>query len=447
MQFSTATAPTALTQRLITFRCRDLSALPFWDRPVFPPELAPEFDPLPEGQGLFALIDGEKRRQLRGTNDLDMLDPALNATALFETGTAQDEAGPWLIELGRAGRARDRFLSDLFATPEGPGSAVLLRTAAPRDELRAHLRGLIKVQRDADEMPSLILRFWDPPTAAVLLDAALARPERAARLCHTRSGLPVAWHTVSRPGQMQVFVPTGRLPGGRARAPLCLDARDEAALALLAFVALEGEIGRWLAESYPELGAPDARRRAEIGAHVVALGRGYGFTLKDEFAYLAHMMVYLGGWFVQSGRYPGIETLLLSDAEARHKPLRAAFRAAYDGSHLPALTAARAALLAEPALLGAPPRPAEGVVAQLLTRHLPLAAEHKARILAERARADALHRRAPAELIETIALISLFSGYRFYDDPFQSGTAPGECDWHELCRLAWQKITERRDGN
>lgn len=447
MQDSAATGQPALTRRLIAFQGRDLSGLSFWDRPVFPAGLAPEFDPLPEGQGLFALIDGEKRRRLRGTNDLDMLDPVLNATALLGTGTAQDEVGPWLIDLGRSGRARDRFLSDLFSTPEGPGSAVLLRTAAPLDELRAHLRGLIKVRRDPDEPPSLLLRFWDPPTAAVLLDAAMDRPDRVARLCHTRSGLPLAWYAESRPGQMACFVPVGRLPGGRAREPLCLEARDEAALAALAFVALEGEIGRWLGESYPELGDPDPHRRAGIGAHVVALGRGYGFTLKDEFAYLAHMMVHLGGWFVQSGRYPGIETVLLSDGEARHKPLRPAFRAAYDGSHLPALMAARAALLAEPALYGEPPQPTEGVIAGLLTRHLPLAAEHKARILAERARADALHRRAPAELIETVALITLFLGYRFYDDPFLFGEAPGERDWHGLCRRAWQQITERRDGN
>lgn len=434
-------------QRSIAFQCHDLSALPFWDRPVFPPELTPEFTPLPQGQQLFALVDGEKRRQLRGTNDLDMLAPELAATALFDTGTAQDEVGPWLVDLGSPGRNRDRFLSDLFATPEGPGSAVLLRSAASRDELRAHLRGLIKVLRDQDEEPTLLLRFWDPLTAATLLEAGRDCPDRVARLCYTRSGLPLSWYAESRLGQMQCFIPQGRVPGGRARPPLRLEARDEAALSELAFFALEGEIGRWLGESYPELGTPDAYRRARIGAHVVALGRGYGFTLKDEFAYLAHMMVYLGAWFVQSGRYPGIETVLLSGGTARHKPLRMAFGAAYDGSHLPALWAARKAFLTEPALQGTLPQPDEGMIAELLARHLPLTAEHKARILAERARADALHRRAPARLIETIVLITLFSGYRFYDDPFQSGGLPGERDWDGLCASAWQQIKERRDGN
>lgn len=436
-----------LGQQTIEFDWRDPSALPFWDRPVCPPELAPQLCDLPEGQSLFAVVDGQKRRELRGTNDLDMLPPELQAASLLQTGTGQDEVGPWLIELGRTGRARDRFLSDLFATPEGPASALLLRSAAPYAELRSHLRGLIKVQRAGDEEALLLLRFWDPAIAAVLLESWKDDPARVARLCHTRSGLGIDWLAQSRIGQMQCFAAQARVPGGRARGPLVLEPGDQAVLDRLAFLALEGEIGRWLGESYPELARADAPMRARIGQHVVALGRGYGFTLKDEFAYLAHMMVYLGGWFVQSGRYPGIETVLLSGGNARHKPLRGAFRAAYDGSHLPALLAARAQVLAAPALQGALPMPAEGAIAEILAGHLPLTAEHKARILAERARGDALYRGAPAELAGLIGLISLFLGYRFYDDPFHAGPAAGERDWHGLCAAAWQQITERRNGD
>ena len=161
------------------------------------------------------------------------------------------------------------------------------------------------------------------------------------------------------------------------------------------------------------------------------------FTLDHKRAFLRNLQLF------GNVRHATRAACVSAQTAYRARRQSAQFRLMWDA----ALLAARAQVLAAPALQGALPMPAEGAIAEILARHLPLTAEHKARILAERARGDALYRGAPAELAGLIGLISLFLSYRFYDDPFHAGPAAGERDWHGLCAAAWQQITERRNGD
>lgn len=168
--------------------------LPVWDRKPCPTPLIPEFVDMPAGQHLYAVMDGARRGAVLGTNDLDCLDEDLGAVPLFDTGGAEDVQGPWLIDLGHEGVARDRFMADFFAQFAGTRQGIFLRSAADAGELRAHLRGLLKVARGDAEEPRDFLRYWDPMVAAVLMDQAVLRPKHLERLCFSRSGAAIDWY-------------------------------------------------------------------------------------------------------------------------------------------------------------------------------------------------------------------------------------------------------------
>lgn len=79
----------------------------------------------------------------------------------------------------------------------------------------------------------------------------------------------------------------------------------------VSFRALARQIAAWLALEYPQpLGACPARQMQAIGAHLVAAGRWLGLTMKQDFAFLAQMMMTSGGWSLQGGTLPAIRKLI-----------------------------------------------------------------------------------------------------------------------------------------
>ncbi len=420
--------------------------LPVWDRKPCPTPLIPEFVDMPAGQHLYAVMDGARRGAVLGTNDLDCLDEDLGAVPLFDTGGAEDVQGPWLIDLGREGVARDRFLADFFAQFAGTRQGIFLRSAADAGELRAHLRGLLKVARGDAEEPRDFLRYWDPMVAAVLMDQAVLRPKRMERLCFSRSGAAVDWYVEEGTARFLHYHVGGDGPAMKARGPVHLDAEDEAAFQGLAYVALGGALAKWLFDAYP-IGAPDAPRMDRIGRHLVAQGQRFGFGLKDEFSYLGHMSVHLGAWFFETGLFAPVMAVLADDAKARHKPLRGAFSQAWAGSYLPVVAAAKAEMLADPLLADGPFLDHERV-GDLFKRHLPGPAHGDLRPLWRKAMAHARACDMPDELHPAAGLLTIFAGYRFYEDPLVcAGVLPDDpAAWQDVFSFVWNELKGEPHG-
>lgn len=413
---------------------------PKWARAIAPAALIAPLTP-GDGARCYAVIDGTRRKALRGAMDLDLYDETLRAAPLFRTGTPLDEQGPWLLDLGASDRARRDFLSDHFRNFAGHRCGVFLRSPADQPDIARHLRGLLRVARPHEGNPEaqLFLRIWDPMVARHVLTTAQMRPERLARLFFTHAGAPVSWLLEDGPGHHLLIAASGTPKGPRA--PLQLDARDDPVLWHLAWAALQDELQGWMATAYPAVAALPEDGQRRLVAHILHIGRQAGFTLKDEFAYLGHMMTLLGGWFMQGGQYPRIEAILRDPAPARHKPLRAALAEAWHAAPATRIAPIRAALIADFAALPQVPFIDEPALRALLARHL-RAADHAALraflALLDRESGSFLPEQRPANW-----LLSLLLGYRFHDDPMREWAGRG---WEEAATAAFAQLLREIDG-
>ncbi|WP_182912749.1 DUF4123 domain-containing protein [Paracoccus onubensis] len=431
----------SLNHTEIPFQFQDQTGVPFWDRPACPGPLYPDFCEFSPGEQLYVVMDGATRQQHLGANDLETYQETLSAAPFFTTGTARDEYGPWLLALGVEGRIRARFLESMFSREAAPLTGIFLKTHASYSELRSHLRGLTKVCPDPDSDPSIFLRFWDPRTTAALFKANLHRSEFIERLCHTRSGTPIIWYAATAHDRMHRFAPTGKVTALRSRSPLILEPRDRAALNDVGFAALGSVIGNWLSGSYPNLSDIGHAAQERIGQHVVTIGRQHRFTLKDEFSQLAHLMHYLGGWFGQTNIFPEIDAVLKTQGTGRHRAMQGVFAEAWLRSHLPAMLRARQDILDDPLLQGdGLPQIDETELSPLLARHIADSDMPAVARMSRLVEADTTSRRAPSALVPLITLISLFLGYRFFDDPFRGATPGAARDWHATSRQGWEML-------
>ncbi|MDO5641868.1 MAG: hypothetical protein Q4G26_05690, partial [Paracoccus sp. (in: a-proteobacteria)] len=229
----------------------------------------------------------------------------------------------------------------------------------------------------------------------------------------THDGAPVQWLAEDGPGRHLSFQPTGQ--PGRVRQPIRLDAQDEPIFTHIAWAALGDELADWLAGSYARVAALSAQARARLAAHVLHIGRQAGFTLKDEFAYLGHMMTHLGGWFMLAGQFPDLEAILRQGTHARHKPLRPAFAEAWAVSPLRLGAGVSELARAVAALPDAPFIPEE-TAHDLLARHIPQGGAAMARFLAAIRAQTAMF--GPEDRGANLVL-SVGLGYRFHDDPMR----------------------------
>ena len=122
-------------------------------------------EPDPEGIRTYAVIDPTLHRKIVGLFDLDNVD--IPARSLF-SGAAADEAtevAPYLVDLTvLADRPVPYFNRDFVQRHWGKGTGLILRTSAPFDVVRAHLRKFTKLRREADGK-WYFFRFWDPRIA------------------------------------------------------------------------------------------------------------------------------------------------------------------------------------------------------------------------------------------------------------------------------------------
>ena len=393
---------------------------------------------------LYAIFDGTRRAAVRGLNDLDTLSPDVAATPLFKSDTAEGEAGPWLLSFGRGQGAQGAVLRDHFCNFHGHGVGVLLLTTATEPELRSHLRGLVKVSRNDGSNAMVFLRYWDPVVTNEFLTSLATQPTRLERFLFTQDGSPVQFVSEQNVNEINVFKSTGRPSRTGVRKSFALDDRDAPVMERIAKIGLENNLSRWLARDYVDDLYGDAIPNA-LGPHIRREGARFGFSRQDEYSYLGHLMVHLGGWFHQSGQTPSLMAILESDQRAKQVPLRAAFSDAWARSYRATLRDFRGPLLADARLEKAETLTRERqVLADCLQTHVPLDRQGPFQQLWKKAQGPLASVGAPETHWACIAFLSLFWGYKFYEDPFlgrvQLPQSPQE--WDMLCNDFWKALID-----
>ncbi len=395
---------------------------------------------------IFAIFDGTRRASVRGLNDLDTLPPEVAAAPLFKPDTPEGDAGPWLLSFGRAQGVQASVLRDHFRKFQGFGVGILLLTSATEPELRSHLRGLMKVAKDAEAKTMLFFRYWDPVTANEFLPSLAAQPARLERFFYTQKGTPIHFLAEHGADALNMFQVSGPARAPAARTHFTLAECDAPVMARIVRIALANNLSRWLKRDYAsELFA--SASHSELGPHILREGQRFGFTRQDEFSYLGHLMVHLGGWFHQSGQTPALLAILESDARSKHIPLRAAFTDAWAGSYRAVRRDFCDKFTADPQLAIVDGDqitlcPDGKVLAARLHAHIPINRQGPFRQLWKKSQDSLALAGAPDTHSDRLAFLSLFWGYRFYEDPFLGRKHPPQSahEWDTTCNDFWKAL-------
>lgn len=416
---------------------------PVSDRPgsvaadAVPDALAPVLFPSGPAQ-TYALLDAARIPGLPETLETSRLDHI----CLFR-GDSFDQlkqVAPWLVRIEGSGK----FTRNLFRASTkswhlwGKDAGIFLRSPAGLQDVAAHLRRFTKVSDKAGKW--VFFRFWDPLVAQIYFGGMADHAERIGQIFRLPTGQPMEMIVQTGPQEAVRMAPSDLLPPDQPRRAISFDAPDLALLTEVSFHALSRQLADWLAQDYPEAFADrsPAQMRA-IGAHVVATGRWLGLTMKQDFAFVAQMMMTSGGWFLQDGTLPAMNRLI-ADTPA---PKAEAMVAAYDGMQA---QTPQAELLAEWDALSdhlAVLPTDEALMAtrmeEIIWRFLPNAArEVPSATASTRARLRELGMRDA--LIEgKAALLALLFGPRFFEDPFKSWAGLGA---EAAVTAAWRLVIE-----
>lgn len=153
------------------------------------------------------------------------------------------------------------------------GQGIFIRTTAPLDELTAHLRRFTKVSDPAGKW--VFFRYWDPLVAQVYLDVMADHADRIGQMFRLPSGKLIEMVAQTGPAEAVHMRVSDLLPPATTRRPISFGAADMRLLSEVSFRALARQIAAWL-----------------------------GLTMKQDFAFLAQMMMTSGGWSLQDGGLP-----------------------------------------------------------------------------------------------------------------------------------------------
>lgn len=381
----------------------------------------------------YALLDAARIPGLTEVLETSRLDHA----CLFR-GDSFDQlkqVAPWLVRIEGSGK----FTRNLFRASSrswhlwDKGAGIFIRTTAPLDELAAHLRRFTKVSDKDGKW--LFFRFWDPLVAQIYFDGMADHAERISQIFRMPSGKPIEMVVQSGPQEAVRMSLSDRLPAQPRRA-ITFEAPDLRLLDEVSYRALARQIAAWLVLEYPaQLGSMPAPRMQAIGAHVVATGRWLGLTMKQDFAFLAQMMMTSGGWFLQDGTLPAMRQLIADTPSPKAETLAAAyagFQAQTPQAELLTQWDALRAALAGPALT---PEAIDDLTHDLTPKTrgqiAAAAATTRARLTHLAPNDDALAARAQ--------LLALLFGPRFFEDPFKPWADP---DARAAIATAWRIVSE-----
>ena len=411
---------------------------PVSDRPgsiaagAVPEALAPVLFPSGPAQ-TYALLDGARIPGLPEVLETSRL----GHVCLFRGGSFErmKQVAPWLVRIEDSGK----FTRNLFRASSrawhlwGKEAGIFLHTPAPLEELAAHLRRFTKARDKTGKW--VFFRFWDPLVAQVYFGGMADHAERIGQIFRLPSGQPMAMIVQTGPQQAVRMAPSDQLPRDLPRRAISFDPPDLALLTEVSFHALARQLAEWLVLDYP---APFADRTPAqmraIGAHVVATGRWLGLTMKQDFAFLAQMMMTSGGWFLQDGTLPAMNRLIEETAAPKAEAMAAAY------ADLQAQTPQAGLLDRWDALRAALPEDAAQTpagLARIIRRLLPDTAIDAA-TASTRARLRELGVVDDMTLARAVLLALLF-GPRFFEDPFKPWTELGA---EAAIAAAWRVVIE-----
>lgn len=296
-------------------------------RPFVPDALhAPLFGPI---AGLhdahsFAIIDGAKITYLPELLAANALPHAsLLPRAEIDINGA---AGPWLVDLNKTSDLlRALFTADAPMTGYWEKNAALfIRTTASFAATRDHFAQLVKMPDEAGKQ--IYFRFWDPKIARDYLPQTENWPARARSLLAPPPLGPLVLSALDIDAQeFHSFRFTDTAPDC-APAPFILTKFDTDVLADREAGILTTQLADWLLEADPHrFRSFGAKGRHALAEHVVASGKILEFVFKEEYVYLAFMMMYLGGKFGRDPLYTDLTKVLMPPRPARYVEMSLGF--------------------------------------------------------------------------------------------------------------------------
>lgn len=364
----------------------------------------------------------------------------LGHRCLFHGDDEVRQAAPWLVQL----QEDDKFTRNLFRQSNkawhlwGRDCGIFLRSTASLDELVAHLRRFTKIRDQRERW--LFFRFWDPLVASFYFPAIAGNEQRIAAFFRLHSGAAMQIIAQSGPEQVTCMGPVAGLSSGPRRAAPVFDASDEARFIEIAYLAFGRQLSDWLVKEYPDrLADRSLPDRQAMAHHVIAAGRRVGLTMKEDFAFLAQMMMTSGGWFLEDG-YPDRLCRLIADSPA---PKAQALATAYadiqkdtpQAKLLSNWTDLRAYLADLPDDQAVTPE----TFRRIATRFLPeTAARIPEAIASTRKRLGEV--RLSSQRVEGRAMVlTLLLGPRFFEDPFKAWSG---MEVEAAIDAAWREVTK-----
>lgn len=225
---------------------------------------------------------------------------------------------PWLVRL----KESDKFTRNLFRQSSrawhlwGKDCGIFLRSDAEMAALSDHFRRFTRIRDRQGRI--VFFRFWDPLVAGTYFPGVGHDPDRIGAFFTLTSGQQISIIAQSGPDTAIIMTPCVAPDQGQRRPAPVFDELEEALFTEIAFRIFARQLSDWLVTEYPDqLGKRPAADLQAISAHVIAAGRRAGLEMKEEFAFLAQMMMTSGGWFLDDATPPGLRQLIIDAAHPK----------------------------------------------------------------------------------------------------------------------------------
>lgn len=268
----------------------------------------------------YAILDAAK---IQGLPEL-LTASGLEHRCLFKGAALEElkDVAPWIIRL----EGGNSFTRNLFTRSDSswhlwdkePG--IYLRSRGTLDDMWGHFRKFTKVQ-SRDETRA-IFRFWDALTARVYFSGIRANQTRIEQFFRLPSGTSIELIVVDPLHNTLHLTPPRSGASNRQHSPLIFEEHDHHLMKEVSYYALSNEIAHWLGTDYNIEFEQFSKAEVDaIAKHVVSVGRTFNLSMKEDFSYLAQMMMAMGGWFLQDANHVALLHILQDSAPKKAKRL------------------------------------------------------------------------------------------------------------------------------